>query len=219
MKSKSKQVLLFVLGVIATLIITSMYNKIFPSDPTVVKEVTDSLTVVHKYNFPATDSMNLEIKNRLENIELLNSYENEIEERIKRIEKKSNQNRIPNLIYVNPPFKIKGWIQRKASSFFSLECPTNTNTQYLDFEVNFLNKKLIEDIASLRVLVYKLNSKGETSIYLDDYYETVNNSMNLIRLNNDFENGKYEINIGIILKDDLKNEYPIFYRQKCNFKK
>lgn len=215
MKSKSKQALLFILGVIATLIITSIYNNIFPSDPTVVKEVTDSLTVVHKYDFPVSDSMNLEIKNRLENIELLNSYENEIEERIKRI---PNKSKVPNLIYINPPFRIKGWIQRKASSYFSLECPSDENAKYLDFEINFLNKKLINDIATLRVLIYKLNSKGEASIYLDDYYETVNNSMNLLRLNNDFDNGQYEINIGFILKDDLKNEYPIFYRQKCNLK-
>ncbi len=219
MKSKTKQGLLFVLGVITTLIITSLYNRIFPSDPTIIKEVTDSLTVIHKYNFPATDSMNLEIKKRLENIELLNSYENEIEKKIKRIEHKSNENRVPNLILVKAPFQMKGWIQRKASSFFSLECPLNIKSKYLNFEVNFLNKNFIKDIAAMRVLIYKINSKGEPSIYIDDYYETVDKSVNLIRLNNDFEKGNYEINVGFILKDDLKNEYPTFYRQKCNYKK
>jgi hypothetical protein len=108
MKSKTKKVFFFVLTVLGTLIITSVYNKVFPSDPNIVKEVTDSLTVVHKYNFPVTDSMNLEIEKRLKNIELLNSYENEIDKKLTRyITNRAFSGLRKFCVYLQSPLNIK----------------------------------------------------------------------------------------------------------------
>jgi len=88
MKSNKKKASLFILGVIVTLAITWAWNKVFPTEPFIVKEMTDSITVVHKYNFGNQDSIDLEIQKKYKNLKLLNDYEEEIDRRIKRIDKK-----------------------------------------------------------------------------------------------------------------------------------
>ena len=63
----SKRVLVFVLGVITTIIITKLSDKMIPNDPVIVKENTDTIKVVHEYNIPSdldNDSAGLQLEKR-----------------------------------------------------------------------------------------------------------------------------------------------------------
>lgn len=63
----SKSVLFFVLGVITTIIITKLSDKMIPNDPVIVKENTDTIKVVHEYNIPSdldNDSAGLQLEKR-----------------------------------------------------------------------------------------------------------------------------------------------------------
>ena len=63
----SKSVLVFVLGVITTIIITKLSDKMIPNDPVIVKENTDTIKVVHEYNIPSdldNDSAGLQLEKR-----------------------------------------------------------------------------------------------------------------------------------------------------------
>ena len=84
----------FVLGVVATLLITTLWNKAIPETPIIVKEVSDSIKIVHEYRVPEIDdSLELTLERKLKNLELLNNYDKEIDKRIKNIENKSKDRR------------------------------------------------------------------------------------------------------------------------------
>lgn len=211
-----KRAIFFVLGVIVTLTITKGWNIFFPEDPVVVKEITDSIAVVHSYKFENEDSIEIDLQRKLDNLKLLNDYEEEIDRRVKRIEEKSNNLASPNLLLINRVCKNEGWIPKKSSSFFDMACPKPTVTHF-QFNPIFLNDNIIKEIKYFRLLIYRLNSENSRYIYYDEQYE-VKDKRNLIQLVNDLEKGDYEVNFGFVLKRDCEKKYPEFYRKTCKIK-
>ncbi len=207
---------IFILGVIVTLGLTSVWNKIFPTEPTIVKELTDSVQVTHNYNFGDSTLTVNQIENQLENLKILNEYEEEVERRLSRINATSNVDSNP--IIVEKDFKMKGWVQRNGSNYFVLSCPPNMNAQILDFNLEFIDRTLLDKIATLRVLVYRINSEGKESIYSDTFYEPQMKE-NTMRMGNGFERGDYQFRIGFILKKDINKEYPEFINLLCKLNK
>jgi hypothetical protein len=208
----------FIIGVITTIIITKASNKIAPDEPLIVKQYTDTIKIIHDYKLPKdlnNDTIREELETKIKNLELLNNYDKKIKERLVLI--KSSNQVLPNLILTNKVKNIsqKGFMQESASSYFSAKCP-KMNSEFIDIKLNFLNPAITKDIEFLRVNIYKfdnLQAKESTIHILEDYYE-VKPLENFIRINNDFQNGKYEIIFGFIFKNDL-NKYPKFYFKKC----
>lgn len=210
--------LLFILGVIVTIIITKASDKLVPNDPIVVKQYTDTVKVVHEYNLPeriSNDSEREELEKKVRNLELLNNYEKQINDRIKTIS--SNPDLIPNLIVtqsINDSFS-KGYTQQNASAYFSSDCPVLNDSKYIDINFDFFNGSIINEIAFLKVNIYRYGkSENDLTYVLEEYYKTKSTN-NFIRLTNDLPAGRYLINYGFILKKDLKEKYPAYYMKKC----
>lgn len=205
--------LFFILGVIVTILITKFFDKILPNEPTIVKEVTDTITLVHNYVEPKesidpiviNEKIDVNLKKRNINFKETNSLEN--------IE-------IPtyNLnIELNKPIKIddkswKGYVQGDISSYSIIECP-DPNSKLLMFNIGMLNNDLLNDIAFFQCKIYKVS--GDKYIYVSDNYYEVKRTNNTIGIVNNLDKGSFVIEIGFMFKDDLNNEYPKFYRKKC----
>lgn len=218
-KTNIRNAAIFILGVIVTIIITKVSDKVAPNDPVIVKQLTDTVKIVHEYNLPENldnDTVRQELENKLKNIELLNNYDKQIRERITHIQKSDGVT--PNLIVTQKVtnFAQKGYMYGSSSSYFTSDCP-NMNGKFVDLIINFLNPSITTDIAYLRVNIYRFDDpkKDEARTYiLEDFYE-VKNDNNIIIITNDFSTGKYEIIYGFMFKSDLKEQYPKFYFKKC----
>jgi hypothetical protein len=214
-----RNALLFVLGVVVTVMITKTSDKIVPNDPVVVKQYSDTIRIIHDYKLPEkldNDSERLALQSKIKNLELLNDYDKQISEKLASIEEKSGST--PNLIISqNIDFSGTGFMSASSSPYFTAECPNINAGKYLDLQLFFLNPSIAKDIACLRVNMYKydnVTSSQASSYVLEDFYE-VKPNQNLIRISNDFSPGKYEVMFGFVFKKDMNNKYPRFYFKRC----
>lgn len=218
-KNNLRNASLFVLGVIVTIIITKTSEKIIPSDPVIVKEYTDTIKIVHNYDIPSKindDSTRLEIERKLKNLELLNNYDKQIKDKI--AFNKSSDGLIPNLILTRETERIKnkGYTYGSSIAYFTSDCPS-LDKEHLDIKIDFINPRVIKDIAYLRVNIYKfdnVNSVEARTYVIEELYE-VKSDNNVIRISNDFSKGKYEILYGFVFKEELSKTYPSFNFKKC----
>lgn len=218
-----KSAILFILGVIVTIIITKTFDKAKPNDPILVKEYIDTIKIVHDYKIPNelnNDSARFELEKKIKNLELLNNYDRQIKERIN-LSKESDAI-IPNLILtgIENRIKSKGYKYGRSSAYFTSNCP-DLNNDFLDIRLDFFNPSIIKKIAYLRVNIYGFDNRNSTesrTFVLEELYE-VKPQNNLIRISNDFSNGKYEIQYGFIFKKELEAKYPSFNFKKCTVTK
>lgn len=194
-----------------TLIIERSCNRIIPDAPIVVKEVSDTLKVVHSYDFGSiNDSLiNVQLKNKLQNIELAQQYEAEIVQKGKSV-------RSVNSIMLDVSFpNSKGYVQRSALSFFTLEI-SSVNEKVIDFEISFFDNAILNEIYCLTLKIFKL--ENNTHIIYDELFYNVNDTFNLIRIANSLPEGTFEFCVGIVFKKDRMKEYPNTYQIKKVFK-
>lgn len=194
-----------------TLIIERSCNRIIPDVPIVVKEVSDTLKVVHSYDFGnINDSLiNIQLKNRLQNIELAQQYEAEIVQKGKSVKN-------ANSIMLDASFpNRKGYTQCSAVSFFTLEM-SPTNEKLIEFEISFFDNSMINDIYCLTLTIFKL--ENNKTIYYEEQYYNVNETFNLIRIANFLPEGTFEFCVGFVFKKDRMEEYPNTYQIKKVFK-
>lgn len=208
---------LYIAGVVVTILISKTSDKIFPEDTFVIKEVTDTIKIVHEYKIPKDineDSTRYLLETKIKNLELLNKYDKQIAEKFS-----SQINSInPNLILTNKLHKTntKGYKYGSSASYFESDCP-NLMSGFFDININFFNPDIIKEIAYLRVNIsrYENSTSTDASItILNEYYEAKPRN-NLIRMSNDFPKGKYEVIFGFIFKSELASDYPTFNFKKC----
>lgn len=216
------QLTTFLLGTIVVILLTKVADDIFPGNPIIIKEVSDSLKIVHSYDIPnlsINDSIDLLLQQKLNKISQLNLYEKELDNYYKKIRNKevATLDNIPNKIILDQNKKplAKGYTQEAATAFFESECPSiKENQKYIDFNFNFITPEIISDIYCLRLFIYKkINGKFNYS-YFDEIYE-VRLANNFIRINNDLPKGEYKYQYGIMLKKDINKEYPEVYSKSC----
>ena len=196
-----------IMTALITILCEKSCNKILPDSPVIVKEVSDSIKVIHSYDFNnGIDSVvNLQLKMKLENVRLANFYEKEVDMKIKK-----NRIRKYNSVMINSKFpKAKGYSINSAASYFNVQIPTFEG-DFLDFDISFFDLDLVKDIYCLSIKIDAINN-GKHSVYLDDNYN-INNGSNMIRIANTFPKGIYEISVGFFLKKDVNAEYPCYYR-------
>ncbi|MFA6335281.1 MAG: hypothetical protein WCX48_06965 [Bacteroidales bacterium] len=218
-KNNIRNASLFVLGVVVTIFITKFSDKIFPGDPVIVKEVTDTIKIVHNYDIPPeldNDSIRLELERKLKNLELLNNYDKQIKERI--VLTKKNDGVVPNLILTSDADRIKskGYMYGSSSAYFTSDCPT-LDKEFIDIKVNFINPSITREIAFLRINIYRFDNpdSNEARTYVLEELFEVKSDGNLIRISNDIGKGKYEILYGFVFKGELTKTYPTFNFKRC----
>ncbi|MFN3694275.1 MAG: hypothetical protein ACK4UV_04640 [Ignavibacterium sp.] len=189
-KKYTWQSLTFILGAIVVILLTKAADDIIPNNPVIVKEISDSLKVVHTYIMPElseNDSINLLLQKKLNQITQLNLYQKEIDEYYKRIKQKdqASLSDIPNKIILDPNKKLssKGYIQGEATAYFESNCPdfSRINT-LIDFKINFISPEIIPEVYCLRLSIYKKTNNNYNQYVFDEFYE-VRSSNNFIRIN------------------------------------
>lgn len=180
-------------------------NRIIPEEPIVVKEITDTVRIMHSYDFGTiNDSLaNIQLQRKLENIELAQRYE-------AAITKKDKLTGRANSIMLDASFpNIKGYSLRGAAAFFSYEM-SSLDEQIIEFKLSFFDDLILDDIYCLILKIYKIENNQR--IYYEEQCYNVNGVNNLIRIANSLPKGKFEFCVGFILKRDRLSEYPNTYQ-------
>ena len=198
-----------IVGIIITAIITANVdkacNRVSPEEPVIVKEITDTIKIVHTYDFDEyNDSIvNMQLRYKLENIELAQMYEEKISNRIKDPTQ-------CNSIMVGDNFKCaKGYSLRDAAPYFTLNM-SPLDKEFIDFELHFFDKKFLSNIFCLNLKIHRIDNGRRVFVLDENYY--VNESGNKIRIANTLSLGLYEFSVGFVLKKDKNLKYPIIYQ-------
>lgn len=178
-----------------------------------MKELSDSVRIVHTYDFNFEDDsiVNTQLKMRLENIALAQTYELKIEELNTRHNRHFNKIMVDSL-----SSNAKGYILDSGMPFFVATLPS-LQEEFLDVKINFFNSDIINDIYCLSVKIDAIEN-NRLIVVLDQNYN-VNSLDNYIRIANVLPKGTYRISVGFILKRDCKSEYPRFYQISRTLKK
>jgi hypothetical protein len=205
LKGHVVKAIIFIIGVIVTILITKACNHILPDDPIIVKQMPDTIKVVHIYEplanstFTSKEKDKAAIETRL-NSQIINRKEENISD-IGNVNKPLSSSLFP---------KGKGYTIKNSTPYFSLEMSQLTKP-YVDFSLSFFNKDVLADIYCLSIKVFKVQN-GERIYILDENYNK-RQGKNIIRLKNIFTKGNYEIEVGFIFSKDRNAEYPNFYRE------
>ncbi len=194
-----------ILTAVITLLVEKSCNRIIPDDPIVIKEVSDTIQMIHSYDldFNKDSIVNAQLKEKLENIRLTHLYEKEVEDNLK---KKYSFNSIKlDTVF----FKKKGYSLKNAMAYFSVKM-SSIDEKFLDFEITFFDDSFIDNIYCLSININSIEDGKRYNFMWENY--SVNPNNNKIRINNMLPKGVYEISIGFFLKRDLNNEYPAFYK-------
>lgn len=209
--------LFFIIGVVITIYISKLFDKIIPDNPTIIKGNTDTITLLHKYSeFKENinpniikDKVNLNITKKTLGYNDTNTFDN-IHISTYSIDFDLNK---PIIIKNH---KWKGYTQGDISNYAIIECP-NPESKLLIFNIEMLNSDILNDISFFQCIVYK--NVNEQFHYISENYYEVKSSQNMIGIVNNLDKGSYIFEIGFMFKEDLTNDYPKFYRMKCNIQK
>ena len=194
-----------IITAVITICIERSCNRIMPEEPIVVKEVTDTVKIVHCYDFGnLNDSLvNANLQRKLENIELAQRYEAEII-------KKNNSIIKANSIMLDASFpNMKGYTIHNAMSYFSFEM-SSLNEKLIEFKLSFFDKSILDDIYCLTLKIFTIDNNQR--IYYEEQYYNVNSINNIIRIANSLPKGNFEFCVGFVLKRDRLSEYPDTYQ-------
>lgn len=204
----SSKVWWLIIGAIITLVCEKACNKIVPDNPIVVKEVADSIRVIHAYdlNIGNDSIVNAQLKMKLDNIALAQLYESQINEMIKQ------QKYDFNSIILNSQFlNAKGYVLDSGMAYFEAEISSLQN-DFLDIKITFLNTDIANDIYCLSIKIDAIENNKRLVVFDENYNVNVNRPDNHIRITNGFPKGTFRVSVGFFLKRDLKSEYPRFYQ-------
>lgn len=205
----------WLLGALIGLLLTKTCDAIWPSAPVVVKELADTVKVVHAIApLPDnTDSMLIKrLQQQLLNLELLEKYDSYITKRQDAIVMMPCK-----LIIGNPYPNSKGYSQKSASSHCFIELANNL--PFLDITFRFLREDYVSMINTLGIKLVRKDASGKRTLVLDQNYTPQKGGDQLIRIVDDFPPGDYSIEAGFILIEDKEVKYPCFYSKSFSFKR
>jgi hypothetical protein len=188
-----------------TWLIDKSCDRIIPEDPVVVREVLDTIKIVHSYDFglPNDSVVHAKLRERLDNIELVEEYENKIIKQIK-------ERRESNSLKLDASFpNAKGYSQKSAVPYFSLNISSLQN-DFIEIKLSFINESVLRYIYCLSLKIFKVERDKECYV-LDEHYN-VNGKENLIRIVNTLPKGLYKFSVGFTFKKDRNAVYPNVYQ-------
>ena len=215
-KNWQKGALWFV-GLIVGLLLTKACNAVWPDSPMVLKELTDTVKVIHSMSPLQVDADSIirkQIEQQLMNIEMLNKYEEHITGK-----REAAKGSVCKIVVENPYPNSCGYSLQSASSYCFIE--QITNGPFLDITYEFFREDYIDLINTLCVKISRKNSEdGRIYVVSDLNYEPhKGKNESMVRMVNDFPPGEYTIEAGFILKKNRLDKYPAFYRQTFTLRK
>ena len=197
------------------LILGKACDRIWPEDPVVVKEVTDTIKIIHAISpLPReTDSlMKEQIQQQLLNIKLLNEYDSYIKQN------KSSVSDIPcKLVFGNPYPYSKGYVQKNSSALCQISL--KQDREYIEITFEYLHPDYAGLVNTLGVKVCKIDKvKGTRNYVMDQNFEPQKGERMFIKIINSYGAGDYVIDAGFILKEDKLKEYPVFYSRSFSLR-
>ena len=109
--------------------------------------------------------------------------------------------------YTNQYFDVR--------SNMEFDCPSKSSSTYVDVDLRFENKKLVNSIRCIYVSVTeKTTTPNNVNLVWQQAY-AVKLGLNKIRMRNYFNNPKIRIEIGYFLKTDSTKKTPSFYFASC----
>lgn len=196
-----------VIGAFISLSLEKACNRIIPDNPIVIKEISDSVRIIHSYDFNVdVDSLvNKQLKIKLENIALAQSYEQKINDEIK-----IKQQNSFNEVMLNAKFpNAKGYIIENGMPFFVAKMPS-FQENILDFRLEFFDSKVVSNIYCISIKIDAIKNNNRVMV-LDENYK-VNCQVNNIRMTNNLSAGVYNVAIGFFYKEDRESITPRFYQ-------
>ena len=200
-----KTTIWIVITAIITILIEKACNRVSPENPFIIKEITDTIKIMHAYDFDDyNDSIvNMRLRNKLENIELAQIYEEKISRRIKDTVR-------CNSIMIDGDFnRAKGYYLEDATPFFIMNMSSLDN-EFIDFELHFFDNKILSSIYCLNLKINRIDNKRRVFVLDENYY--VKENENRIRIANTLSHGLYEFSVGFVLKKDKDSIYPAIYQ-------
>ena len=215
--AKWKDAIIWLLGTIIVLLLTKTCDSIWPSSPVIVKDYSDTVRIVHtvaplpEENDSVITRM---IEQQLKNIELLNRYEEIVTNKREAIAIEPCK-----MINGNPYPSSSGYSIKSSSSYCLLQFANNA--PFIDIDYAFIRTDYSSLISTLRVVITERDEKNDRIICVfDQYFEPqIKKQEMLIRIVDDFPPGKYTIEAGFYLKNDVNEKYPSFYRHSFSYKK
>ena len=213
---KNNQWLTNIFWIIVTALITLFLerscDRIIPESPILIKEIIDTVSIVHSYDFNnTTDSIvNEQLQKRLLNLELAQKYEDEILKQYK-------NNSSSNSIMLNASFpNQKGYVLKNGMAYFTFKM-SPLNQDYIVFDLSFINESILKDIYCLTLKIHK-NINNQHIHILDEFYY-LNGISNKIKIANNLPAGAFEFRVGFILKKDRESVYVDTYNISRNVTK
>ena len=191
------------------LLLAKACDFIWPDMPIVVKEVTDTVTVVHSVNpIPAeTDSLLIEqLQRQLMSIELINKYE-ESSQRVLAL----TGNTPCKMITGDPYLNSHGYTEKSSSPFCSVELVEAR--PFLDIKYHFIRNDYADIVNTLDVKIIRKQASGNQVVVFDQHFLPQAGENQLIRIVDDLSPGDYTLEAGFYLKEDINKKYPTFYSQ------
>lgn len=223
--------LLSVIGLIIGVFITSNY---YENQLTIEKEkflklqnqnyFKESVVLSNKTKSQTIDSLTLldkELKRLLNEIkkqEKITGENSNIKEKLtEKILKTTEEIGIINSyneIIEQPKSLHKGYSTSGNTSNFTLYCPTDRTSEYIDLKIKFQDEKLIEKINCIMITVTEVKENGENWNIFSQTYK-VQNGVNAFKLKNYLKGKNISIDIGYILNSEIGKSYPRFEKITC----
>jgi hypothetical protein len=183
----------------------------------IVKDYSDTVRIVHTVApLPAENDSVIRnmLEQQLKNIELLNRYEEIV------TNKRETLSVEPCKMVVGKLYPSSNGYALKSSSSYCLVKFAH-NTPFIDIKYSFIRSDYASLINTLRVVISQRDEKkGVIYCVYDQYFEPqINKQEMFVRIVDDFPSGDYMIEAGFIMKDDMNEKYPSFYRHSFSFKK
>lgn len=223
----------FIIGIIVTILLTWIINKYLPdnSEPIIFKEVTDSIIVIHTIDLPSPEFKDDSLVNRLaekvEKLELLKNYQDNIEESLKKINESENKiNELESIekyngfiINIKDVFpNMKGYSHSGETSFITKNCPEiQINDDFVEIQFRYIDESIADKVGAICVSVLKINPPTEeySLVYVAQHYFKSKHGLNKIRITNEMTKGNYRLTYGILLLSDKEKESPTFHKIDC----
>lgn len=205
-KNNYGKAIIFVMGVVVTLLLTKACDRIVPNQPVVVEKVPDTIQVVHVY-----DSLfsNAAMAYQKQSEEVIDA---DLRTRTKdRKSQKVDNKETANKVFISASFpNAKGYTTESSAAYCSIEM-SPLDKAYVDFTFDFFSEEILSEIYCLSIKVFKVQNGGRVYILDENFEKRI--GQNVIRLKNIFASDKYEIEVGFFLIKDRNAQYPDFYRE------
>lgn len=131
------------------------------------------------------------------------------------VKKKLDTVSLYDLIFDSPELKNrKGFTVSGDAKNIILTCPEDTISEYVNIKLSFQSDTIVDKIGYILIAFSQEKlDKTETLLFTQEYVP--HGGTNLFSVKNYFKNGNTKLDVGYILKSDMDDKLPKFYKVTC----